>query len=45
MEYIIDHELLHFVHRNHDKKYYELLTKVSPDWRRSKEKLEKYIIT
>lgn len=44
IEYIIDHELLHFLNRNHDKKYYELLAKTTPDWKRKKEKLEKYII-
>jgi|DewCreStandDraft_4_1066084.scaffolds.fasta_scaffold03940_12 predicted metal-dependent hydrolase len=44
IEYIIDHELLHFIHRNHDKKFYELLEKVTPDWKERKEKLEKYYI-
>ncbi len=44
IEYIIDHEILHFVHRNHDKKYYGLLEKVTPDWKRRKEKLEKYML-
>ncbi len=42
VEYIIDHELLHFLRRNHDKEYYRLLEKINPDWRRKKEKLEKY---
>jgi len=42
IEYIIDHELLHFVNRNHDKKYYELLSKTTPDWMTRKGKLEKY---
>lgn len=42
IEYIIDHELLHFIHRNHNKKYYELMEKVNPDWKERKEKLEKY---
>ena len=44
VEYIIDHELLHFIVRNHDKKYYDLLTKATPDWKTRKEKLEKYLI-
>jgi predicted metal-dependent hydrolase len=42
VEYIIDHELLHFVRRNHDKQYYELLSRVTPDWKERKEKLEKF---
>lgn len=44
IEYIIDHELMHFVHRNHDKRYYEMLTAVTPDWKERKEKLEKYVL-
>lgn len=40
--YIMDHELLHFIHRNHDKKYYGLLTAVNPDWKMKKEKLERF---
>lgn len=44
IEYIVDHELIHFVQRNHDKKYYELLKKINPDWKKMKEKLEKHIV-
>src|ERR1035437_3872136 len=44
IEYIIDHELLHFLNRNHDKKYYELLERDETHTSRREGKIEKYII-
>jgi len=44
VEYIIDHELLHFIERNHGKKYYELLGKIMPDWKDRKRMLEKHVL-
>jgi len=40
IEYVIIHELCHLVHRNHNKRFFELQTKEMPDWRKWKEKLE-----
>lgn len=41
IEYVMIHELCHLVERNHSKKFYTLLGKISPDWQRWKLKLEK----
>jgi len=40
IEYVIVHELVHLVYRNHTKAFYKLLKKVLPDWEKRKEKLE-----
>lgn len=41
IEYVMIHELCHLIERNHSKKFYTLLGKISPDWQRWKLKLEK----
>ncbi len=40
IEYVINHELCHLVHRNHTKAFFALQTKEMPDWRKWKDKLE-----
>jgi len=40
IEYVIVHELCHLVHRNHNKKFFELQEKEMPDWEKWKNKLE-----
>ncbi len=40
IEYIIIHELCHLVHRNHNKKFFDLQTREMPDWGKWKERLE-----
>lgn len=40
-EYVLLHELCHVKHMNHDKAFYSLLTRVCPDWKKRKERLEK----
>lgn len=40
IDYVIAHELCHMNHKNHDKKFYNLLEKKFPNWRKVKEKLE-----
>ena len=40
IEYVIYHELCHLKFAYHDKKYYEFLTKVMPDWKARKNNLE-----
>ena len=39
IEYVVLHELAHFVHPNHSKKFYEFVETLMPDWKTRKEKL------
>ena len=43
IEYVITHELCHLKHHNHGKKYYELLTRLYPDWKSVRKELKSYI--
>jgi predicted metal-dependent hydrolase len=43
IDYVIVHELCHLVHHNHSNKFYSLLSKKLPNWRDSKEKLERLL--
>lgn len=36
IEYVVLHEFAHFVHPNHSKDFYNLITKLMPDWRERK---------
>lgn len=40
IEYVINHELCHLIHRNHTKAFFALQTKEMPDWKKWKNKLE-----
>jgi predicted metal-dependent hydrolase len=40
IEYVIFHELVHLIHPNHSKKFYNYLDIYMNDWKRRKEKLE-----
>jgi predicted metal-dependent hydrolase len=40
IEYVILHELCHLIHYNHDKKFFELQTRLMPTWQKWKERLE-----
>jgi predicted metal-dependent hydrolase len=44
IEYVLVHELCHLVHPKHDKKFYALLTRIMPDWKRRKARLESFDI-
>jgi len=44
IEYVITHELCHLVYRNHDKDFYNLLSKEMPHWEKWKNKLERIMI-
>lgn len=39
IEYVVLHELCHFVHPNHSKQFYELLETLMPDWKERKREL------
>lgn len=44
IDYVMLHELVHFIHRNHDSKFYEMITVLMPDWRHRKEILDEEIV-
>lgn len=44
IEYIITHETCHLKYPNHDKKFYDFLSMVMPDWKERKGRLEKVVL-
>ena len=44
VEYVILHELLHFLYRRHDKNFYEMLTVMMPDWQERRRLLDYEIV-
>lgn len=44
IDYVVLHELIHFVHKNHDSKFYDLLSVFMPDWEIRKEILDQEIV-
>jgi len=40
IEYVVMHEFIHFLHPNHSKMFYDLLSTLMPDWRERKNTLE-----
>lgn len=41
IEYVVMHELCHFIHPNHSKQFYSFLTTLMPDWKERKTTLDK----
>lgn len=44
IDYVIIHELCHMIYQRHDRKFYHLLGRILPDWKKRKERLEKVVI-
>ncbi|CAG0986687.1 hypothetical protein METP3_02400 [Methanosarcinales archaeon] len=44
IDYVILHELIHFKHRNHDEKFYNMMDALMPDWKRRKEILDLEVV-
>lgn len=44
IEYVVTHEFCHLVYPNHSKQFYALLQVMLPDWRESKDLLEKCVV-
>lgn len=40
IEQVVLHELVHFIHKNHSKEFYDILTELMPDWQDRKNDLE-----
>ena len=43
IEYVILHELVHFIHPNHSRQFWDFVAMMIPDWKERKEELEKRI--
>lgn len=43
IEYVVLHELVHFIHPNHSRQFWDFVEMMMPDWRERKEELEKTI--
>lgn len=44
IEYVIMHELIHLIYKNHDKKFYDFLYTLMPDWKERKRILDEEIV-
>ncbi len=44
IDYVILHELIHFIHRDHDAQFYDFMTSLMPDWRKRKEILDEEVV-
>lgn len=44
-EYVVVHELLHLIEKNHSERFVKLLTQYLPKWRSLKEELNRFVLT
>lgn len=44
IEYVIMHELCHLVHHDHSPRFYRLLTRCMPDWKKRRELLKHVVV-
>lgn len=44
IEYVILHELIHLIHKNHDKEFYDFLYTLMPDWKERKKILDEEVV-
>ena len=44
IEYVVTHELCHMKHRDHDARFFKLLSQLMPDWQQRKQRLEASLI-
>lgn len=44
VDYVVLHELVHFIHRQHDASFYSFLSSLMPDWKERKRILDEEVI-
>ena len=44
IEYVVLHELVHFIYPNHSKKFYDFLSNYMPDWKERKKVLDNEVV-
>ncbi len=44
IDYVVLHEIVHLLYRNHDSQFYNFMTSLMPDWRQRKEILDEEVI-
>lgn len=44
IDYVVLHELIHFIYRNHDADFYDFMTSLMPDWKQRKAILDEEIV-
>ncbi|MGI5879870.1 MAG: M48 family metallopeptidase [Syntrophomonadaceae bacterium] len=44
IEYVVLHELIHFLYPNHSKQFYDFLSSYMPDWKERKRILDQYVV-
>lgn len=44
IEYVVLHEFAHFIHPNHSRQFWDLVTMMMPDWKMRRKELEKDIL-
>lgn len=42
MDYVLIHELCHLKYLHHEPEFYKLLSRIMPDWKRKKERLDRF---
>jgi predicted metal-dependent hydrolase len=44
-EYVVVHELLHLIEKNHSERFVKLLSQHMPKWRSLKDELNRFVLT
>ncbi|MED4869538.1 MULTISPECIES: M48 family metallopeptidase [Geobacillus] len=44
IDYVVLHELIHFIHKNHDHQFYSFLSALMPDWKQRKAILDEEVV-
>jgi hypothetical protein len=44
IDYVVLHELIHFLYKSHDQQFYNFLTALMPDWKQRKSILDEEVV-